>query len=67
MSPFALNNELKNKVHIIDLEMESTLLDGEGRLDKTSENYLKFKKDYGLSSEGNSTYGYWLKIQKETK
>lgn len=58
MAPFALNNELKNKVHIIDLEMESSLLDGEGSLDKTSENYLKFKKYYGLSSEGNSTYGY---------
>ena len=35
MSPFALNHDMKNKVHIVDLEMEEDLVDSEGRIDKT--------------------------------
>ena len=57
MYPYLSKNKLSNQIHIVDLEKEENFLT-EGKIDSKNAEYISFKKEMGLSKEGNSDFGY---------
>lgn len=50
-------NDVKNTLYVIDLAVEGILL-VDGDEDKTNENYVGYMKEFHLSEDGDSTFGY---------
>lgn len=55
--PYFENNKNDEELYLFDLEIEGLLLE-DGVKNSSNENYLKFKKDYKMSQEGDETFGY---------
>ena len=56
--PYYEKNINDEELYIFDLEIKGILLDEDGDKNSSNENYLKFKKDYKMSEEGDETFGY---------